>query len=182
MELEQEVERKRKKLNYFTALVLVLCTLINYLTKELIPLDTFLLLLFPSINGGSANRSMADEISASSSAVAAAPTGSSSNTAEAGAPKKKRMFCKELRAMMYGFGDDSSPYIETVELIEDLVVDFIGDVTLKAVSVGKRGTVRVEDINYVIRNDVKKSARVRDLLMMNEELRRAKKKFEDISY
>lgn len=128
---------------------------------------------------------MAEENSTSSSTVAAGPTASSSNAAEAGSagpPKKKRMFSKELRAMMYGFGDDSSPYVETVELIEDLVVDFIGDVTQKAVSVGKRGTVRVEDINYVIRNDIKKSARVRDLLMMNEELRRAKKKFEDYSY
>ncbi|XP_065185949.1 transcription initiation factor TFIID subunit 13-like [Sycon ciliatum] len=117
---------------------------------------------------------------APSGAAASSSTGDSGGAS--GPPKKKRMFSKELRAMMYGFGDDSSPYVETVELIEDLVVDFIGDVTQKSVSVGKRGTVRVEDLNYVIRNDVKKSARVRDLLMMNEELRRAKKKFEDYSY
>ncbi|KAJ8033279.1 Transcription initiation factor TFIID subunit 13 [Holothuria leucospilota] len=39
--------------------------------------------------------------------------------------KKKRIFSKELRCMMYGFGDDQNPYTESVELLEDLVVEFI---------------------------------------------------------
>jgi hypothetical protein len=29
--------------------------------------------------------------------------------------------------MMYGFGDDSQPYAESVELLEDLVVQYITD-------------------------------------------------------
>lgn len=29
--------------------------------------------------------------------------------------------------MMYGFGDDQNPYSESVDLLEDLVVDFISE-------------------------------------------------------
>jgi len=29
--------------------------------------------------------------------------------------------------MMYGFGDDSQPYAESVELLEDLVLQYITD-------------------------------------------------------
>lgn len=37
------------------------------------------------------------------------------------------MFSKELRCLMYGFGDDQNPYTESVELLEDLVIEFITD-------------------------------------------------------
>ncbi len=32
-----------------------------------------------------------------------------------------------VRNMMYGFGDDPQPYAESVELLEDLVVQYITD-------------------------------------------------------
>ena len=38
---------------------------------------------------------------------------------------RKRLFSKELRCMMYGFGDDQNPYTESVDLLEDLVLEFI---------------------------------------------------------
>lgn len=38
---------------------------------------------------------------------------------------RKRIFSKELRCMMYGFGDDQNPYTESVDLLEDLVIEFI---------------------------------------------------------
>lgn len=40
---------------------------------------------------------------------------------------RKRLFSKELRCMMYGFGDDQNPYTESVDLLEDLVIEFITD-------------------------------------------------------
>lgn len=40
---------------------------------------------------------------------------------------RKRLFSKELRCMMYGFGDDENPYTESVDILEDLVIDFITD-------------------------------------------------------
>lgn len=38
---------------------------------------------------------------------------------------RKRLFSKELRCMMFGFGDDQNPYTESVDLLEDLVIEFI---------------------------------------------------------
>ena len=34
--------------------------------------------------------------------------------------------------MMYGFGDDQNPYTESVDLLEDLVIEFITELTHKA--------------------------------------------------
>ncbi|KAG9467230.1 hypothetical protein GDO78_015386, partial [Eleutherodactylus coqui] len=45
--------------------------------------------------------------------------------AEGGPGRRKRLFSKELRCMMYGFGDDQNPYTESVDILEDLVIEFI---------------------------------------------------------
>lgn len=42
---------------------------------------------------------------------------------------RKRLFSKELRCMMYGFGDDKNPYTESVDLLEDLVIEYITETT-----------------------------------------------------
>lgn len=42
---------------------------------------------------------------------------------------RKRLFSKELRCMMYGFGDDQNPYTESVDFLEDLVIEFITETT-----------------------------------------------------
>lgn len=96
--------------------------------------------------------------------------------------KRKKMFTKELRCMMYGFGDDQNPYSESVDLIEDLVVEYITELTKKAMEVGRTGRIAVEDIIFLIRKDAKKYSRVRELLTMNEELRKARKAFDEIKY
>ena len=96
--------------------------------------------------------------------------------------KKKRLFTKEIRCMLYGFGDDQVPYTETVDLMEDLLVQYITDMTMQAMNVGKKGRVHVEDIVYLIRKDPKKYARVKELLTMNEELKKARKAFDAESY
>ncbi|CAF0960091.1 unnamed protein product [Rotaria magnacalcarata] len=96
---------------------------------------------------------------------------------------RKRLFSKELRNMMYGFGDDPQPYAESVELLEDLVVQYITDMTLKATEIGsnKQGRMVVNDILYLLRHDPRKYARVKELLSMNEELKRARKAFDEPS-
>ena len=48
--------------------------------------------------------------------------------------------------------------------------------------VGKSGRVQVEDIIYMVRKDARKYARVRDLLNMNEELKKARKAFDEVKY
>lgn len=96
--------------------------------------------------------------------------------------KRKRIFSKELRCMMYGFGDDQNPYTESVDMIEDLVIYYITETICKAMEVGKSGRVQVEDIMHMVRKDPKKYARVKDLLSMNEELKKARKAFDEVKY
>jgi len=96
--------------------------------------------------------------------------------------KRKKMFTKELRCMMYGFGDDQNPYSESVDLLEDLVVEFVSEMTKKAMDVGRPGKISVEDIIYVIRKDSKKFSRVKELLLMSEALRKARKAFDEVKY
>jgi transcription initiation factor TFIID subunit 13 len=64
---------------------------------------------------------------------------------------RKRLFSKELRCMMYGFGDDRNPFTESVDLLEDLVIEFITEITHKASEVGKSGKVQTEDIIFLVR-------------------------------
>ena len=96
--------------------------------------------------------------------------------------KKKKIFTKELRCMMYGFGDEQNPYSESVDLLEDLVIEYITEMTKKAMEVGRQGRITVEDVIFLIRKDPKKYSRVKELLLMNEELRKARKAFDDIKY
>lgn len=84
--------------------------------------------------------------------------------------------------MMYGFGDDKNPYTESVDLLEDLVIEFITEMTHKAMEIGRTGRVQVEDIIFLVRKDPRKYARVKDLLTMNEELKKARKAFDEIKY
>uniref|UniRef100_A0A8C6QSM7 Transcription initiation factor TFIID subunit 13 n=1 Tax=Nannospalax galili TaxID=1026970 RepID=A0A8C6QSM7_NANGA len=79
---------------------------------------------------------------------------------------------QELWCMMYGFGDDQNPYTESVDILEDLVIEFITEMTHKAMSIGRQGPVQVEDI----------FARVKDLLALNEELKQARKAFDEANY
>nr|XP_012135294.1 PREDICTED: transcription initiation factor TFIID subunit 13 isoform X1 [Megachile rotundata] len=95
---------------------------------------------------------------------------------------RKRLFSKELRCMMYGFGDDQNPYTESVDLLEDLVIEFITEMTHRAMEIGRTGRVQVEDIVFLVRKDPRKYARVKDLLTMNEELKKARKAFDEVKY
>lgn len=36
-----------------------------------------------------------------------------------------QVFLSAVRCMMYGFGDDQNPYTESVDILEDLVIEFI---------------------------------------------------------
>uniref|UniRef100_A0A8C6CCH2 Transcription initiation factor TFIID subunit 13 n=1 Tax=Monodon monoceros TaxID=40151 RepID=A0A8C6CCH2_MONMO len=96
--------------------------------------------------------------------------------------KERDFFSKALQCMMYGFGDDHNPYTESVDILEDLIIEFITEMTHKAMSIGRQGRVQVEDIVFLIRKDPRKFARVKDLLTMNEELKRARKAFDEANY
>ncbi|GMT15630.1 hypothetical protein PFISCL1PPCAC_6927, partial [Pristionchus fissidentatus] len=91
----------------------------------------------------------------------------------------KGVFRKELAKMMYGSGDDKEPYDKTLEMLESIVLDYIKEMCERAKAVGKPDKLQLEDIHYLIRRDAKKFARVKDLLTMSDELKKARKQFED---
>lgn len=95
---------------------------------------------------------------------------------------RKRLFSKELRCMMYGFGDDLNPYTETVDMIEDLVLKFINDIAIRALNFGSTDRISIEDLLFILRKDTKKYSRLKDLLNMNQELRQARKAFDEVKY
>ncbi|GAA57809.1 transcription initiation factor TFIID subunit 13, partial [Clonorchis sinensis] len=51
--------------------------------------------------------------------------------------------------------------------------------TRKALKVGRSGKISVDDMLYLVRRDPKKFSRVKELLLLSEELRRARKAFEE---
>ena len=96
--------------------------------------------------------------------------------------ERKRMFSKELRLTLFGYGDDQNPYTETVDFLEDLVLEFITSMTCRAMEMGRPGRVQVEDIIFLVRKEPRMYGRVRELLTMNEELKKARKAFDEIKY
>ncbi|KAI1728615.1 transcription initiation factor IID, 18kD subunit domain-containing protein [Ditylenchus destructor] len=94
--------------------------------------------------------------------------------------ERKFIFRRELKSMLYGFGDNKTPSDETLDALEAIVVDYIRQVSQKALSVGKPNRIALEDIHYLIRRDQKKFSRVKELLSMSEELKKARKAFEDV--
>lgn len=94
----------------------------------------------------------------------------------------KAIFSKELRCMMYGFGDDLNPYTESVTLLEDIVKKFILDISCKAMDVSKDDRIEIGDLFFILRNDPRKYSRLNELLKMNNELKQARKAFDEVKY
>lgn len=93
--------------------------------------------------------------------------------------KRRGLFSKDLRPMMYGYGDSDQPLPETVDLVEDIVVDYVTTMMHKAMDESsKRGKLTTEDLVYLVRKDPRKYGRVKELLFMNEEIKKAKRAFE----
>lgn len=90
---------------------------------------------------------------------------------------------KEVRAMMYGHGDVEPNYLrsDTVDLVEDIAVDYCSSLMRKAMDQGAmRGAkgLNFEDILFVLRKDERKFERGKELLAKNEEIKQARKTIE----
>jgi transcription initiation factor TFIID subunit 13 len=97
--------------------------------------------------------------------------------------RRKRLFTRDLRPMMYGFGDAPQTLPSTVDLMEEMVSEYIMNIIQRAGDLGrKRGRFRTEDIIFLVRKDPKRYARIEELLYMNEELKRARRAFEIEDY
>ncbi|KAJ2780592.1 hypothetical protein GGI15_003486 [Coemansia interrupta] len=91
---------------------------------------------------------------------------------------RHRLFSRELPMLMYGFGDSMPPLAESVDVLEDILIDYINDMCLQAAAMSaKRGKVTVEDFKFVLRKDPKKLARVEELIARNKEIENARALF-----
>lgn len=79
--------------------------------------------------------------------------------------------------MMYGFAGDSEADPRTLDVLEDVVEDFVSDTMTRAAAVApKPGKLRVADLLFVIRDDAKQWGRARELLILKSEIDEARRK------
>ena len=53
---------------------------------------------------------------------------------------------------------------------------------LRAINMGKKGKITVEDILHLIRHDTKKYNRAKELLISNDDIKKARKCFDEDNY
>ncbi|KAJ7449840.1 transcription initiation factor IID, 18kD subunit-domain-containing protein [Mycena latifolia] len=113
--------------------------------------------------------------------VAAASTGGATGRGSRKQPSVRGLFTKELKNLMYGFGDDRNPATDTVNVMEEILIEYITDVCQTAGSQTKRVRLSIEDLRRALSRpaDAKKLARMEELLFMQEDIKRARAQFEE---
>ncbi|TDL24786.1 TFIID-18kDa-domain-containing protein [Rickenella mellea] len=93
----------------------------------------------------------------------------------------KGLFAKELPKLMYGFGDDKQVSNDTVNVMEEILVEYIVDVCQTALSPTRKARLQIEDLRRALGRpaDAKKLARMEELLFMQEDIKRARSQFND---
>lgn len=89
---------------------------------------------------------------------------------------------RAVRNMMYGFGDNINPRADTVRLMEEIVIDYITALAIKSTHIAnqhRRERPEVSDVKLIIRKDQTKLKRVRYLLEMKQEIRKATNAVDD---
>ncbi|KAI0035080.1 transcription initiation factor IID, 18kDa subunit, partial [Vararia minispora EC-137] len=86
------------------------------------------------------------------------------------------LFTKELRNLMYAFGDDRNPANDAVNVMEEILVEYITDICQVALAPTKKTRLSIEDFRRALSrpNDAKKLARMEELLFMQEVIKRAR--------
>lgn len=93
--------------------------------------------------------------------------------------KKKISLIKDLRLMMYGFGDSTTPRKDTTNLVHDYLISYLKTILIKTQNMAKiKGKTKTDDLLYILKKDRRKYTRVKDLLATNEELKNARKTFD----
>jgi len=121
-----------------------------------------------------------------------------SNPASPGARAHVQTFVL-VRNLMFGFGDDRNPSNDTVNVMEEILVEYIADIvsflgtfthfiaiTLSAqcqtaLAPTKKSRLSIEDFRRALSRpaDAKKLARMEELLFMQEDIKRARAQFND---
>jgi len=113
--------------------------------------------------------------------VAAASSGGATGRGPRKQVNHKGLFSKELKNLMYGFGDNKNPGNDTVNVMEEILIEFIIDVCQTAGGPSKKTRLSVEDLRRALSRpaDAKMLARMEELLFMQEDIKRARAQFEE---
>lgn len=96
---------------------------------------------------------------------------------------KKLVFLKEVRLLMFGFGDVSAPRLDSAETLHHYLTEYLSILLANVHGMAKiKGKTKTEDLLYFLKRDRKKYTRVKSLLIMNEEVKQARKVFERKEY
>ncbi|KAL7273690.1 Transcription initiation factor TFIID subunit 13 [Rhizina undulata] len=96
--------------------------------------------------------------------------------------RRQQLFVKELRSLMYAFGDDPEPLPESVSVLDEIVTEYIVDMCHDAARMAlqaRRNKIKVDDFKFALRRDPKKLGRVEELLVMSKVIAEARKQFDD---
>jgi len=79
--------------------------------------------------------------------------------------------------MMYGFGDVKEPRDESVQVLQEIALEYIDGMSLLASSISTDTTLKAEDIVFAIRKDQKKFGRAVELLAADQNIKATRKQF-----
>ena len=88
-------------------------------------------------------------------------------------------FTNELKGLMYGFGDVENPDPESIELLQDYVIEYIQNIAYAAYRRNKRkgsNEISLRDLLYVLRKDKKRYYRIKNLIHFYENAKSIKKR------
>ncbi|KNE69315.1 hypothetical protein AMAG_13690 [Allomyces macrogynus ATCC 38327] len=108
--------------------------------------------------------------------LAAAPGGKNTMTSlRAVAAKHKGVFTNELKEMVWTHGDPGDPDPATLDLLEDIALEFMVDLSVQAHRLSaNKSRLRLDDLRFLLRHDPIHLGRLEEILTKDEQLRRAK--------
>ncbi|TPX41622.1 hypothetical protein SeLEV6574_g05992 [Synchytrium endobioticum] len=88
--------------------------------------------------------------------------------------KRKRLFTESTREIMFAFGDTNPPACDTVDLMEDLLLEYFYDYLRQVKRTTGNRRVKMVDFLFPLRRDPPKLARAKELIIKDQEIRRAR--------
>lgn len=86
-----------------------------------------------------------------------------------------------MRQILYAYGDDKDPLDETIRVVDEMVTDYIIELSHKAQHVAEysgRSKIKNDDFLFTIRKDELATGRVKELHMMEKRLKEDRKQFD----
>ncbi|KAJ3195720.1 Transcription initiation factor TFIID subunit 13 [Irineochytrium annulatum] len=87
---------------------------------------------------------------------------------------KRRQLTRDVKHLMYGYGDVHNPADDSAEILEDYLVMYLNELCEKVMHTTNGRKARVNDFVYALRHDPKKLVRVHELLAVDKELSQAR--------